>query len=690
LLKEYFIQVFRRALKVTEYKAENRDLTGDVVIVSIPTVNTEARRAEFDINLREELDGNSVRMVAIDEVHHLEAAARGSKGSWRELLKTLRAISPQLYRAGFTATPTGREGAYIAMVKELSLIRSGVLPRTYVVRVDSGIDLSAVKVNRTGEEFSAIDLENTLLAHPDRNARIYQQLEAHGMRDGPGDGRKANLRGTLVFAVDLNHAKMMAEGYAQYFANNEGGDLKNRSLKVIGNNRGRINEREIGEALVEYRDGTTDGIVAIVSGHTHDGVLKSVLSAVERGEIEAVFNVDVLSEGADLHMFSHLVGARPTFSTIRKGQERGRVNRRGPEDVTRDGQILNDRPKIIFDVEDRYLSFGRSPIYYRNLMGISMSNVAIGELYDVVAGNTVDKVNEKGEGITRETASAVATPPARQSANGQTGLVSKFWEILEAEYAGDTYLMALALGITEENLKDMLDGNGWINARWFLRRLATLLYQERVAFVDIYNGIRDLGDESVTNEDIAIVRGAIALHREWETGDGEIVVNDNDGLRAREERITNKMLYSLGINAVGKQQWRSMVAGLCLYFGIKAREGGENGIAASQELEKLTTHVFKKMGWNKTAATAKARLLLEVRRRVALRFGGVLPTDTKIDGVHVQARGSTLTRFINGEDVKYNEAFYQQIRIFLIGTGVSSTEVDEIIQAAKQEISRCP
>ena len=159
-------------LKVTEYKAENRDLTGDVVIVSIPTVNTEARRAEFDINLREELDGNSVRMVAIDEVHHLEAAARGSKGSWRELLKTLRAISPQLYRAGFTATPTGREGAYIAMVKELSLIRSGVLPRTYVVRVDSGIDLSAVKVNRTGEEFSAIDLENTLLAHPDRNARI--------------------------------------------------------------------------------------------------------------------------------------------------------------------------------------------------------------------------------------------------------------------------------------------------------------------------------------------------------------------------------------------------------------------------------------------------------------------------------------------------------------------------------------
>ncbi|PIR18445.1 MAG: hypothetical protein COV46_00130, partial [Deltaproteobacteria bacterium CG11_big_fil_rev_8_21_14_0_20_49_13] len=312
MLKEYFIQVFRRALKVTEYKAENKDLTGDVVVVSIPTVNTEERRAEFGINLRGELNGNSVRMVAIDEVHHLGTKGAGGKESWKELMRVLRTISPQLYRAGFTATPTGREGPYIARVGEISLMRSGVLPRTYVVGVDSGIDLSAVRVNRTGEEFNAQDLENTLLGRPCRNTRIYEQLEKHGMRQDTRPGRKANLRSTLVFAVDLNHAKMMAEGYAQYFANNEGGDLKNRSLKVIGNNRGRINEREIGEALVEYRDGTTDGIVAIVSGHTHDGVLKSVLSAVERGEIEAVFNVDVLSEGADLHMFSHLVGARPT------------------------------------------------------------------------------------------------------------------------------------------------------------------------------------------------------------------------------------------------------------------------------------------------------------------------------------------------------------------------------------------
>jgi len=687
LLKEYFIQVFRRALKVTEYKAENRDLTGDVVIVSIPTVNTEARRAEFDINLREELDGNSVRMVAIDEVHHLEAAARGSKGSWRELLKTLRAISPQLYRAGFTATPTGREGAYIAMVKELSLIRSGVLPRTYVVRVDSGIDLSAVKVNRTGEEFSAIDLENTLLAHPDRNARIYQQLEAHGMRDGPGDGRKANLRGTLVFAVDLNHAKMMAEGYAQYFANNGGGDLRGRRLTLIGDNRGKIHKRDFDATLEKYSNGEIDAIVAIVSGSTSRDILKEILSAVERGEIEAVFNVDVLSEGADLHMFSHLVGARPTFSTIRKGQERGRVNRRGPEDVTRDGQILNDRPKIIFDVEDRYSSFGRSPIYYRNLMGISMSNVAIGELYDVVAGSVADKVDEKGEGITRETASAVATPPARQSANGQTGLVGKLREILEAEYASDTYLMALALGITEENLKGMLKGNGWINARWFLRRLATLLYQERVAFVDIYNAIRELGDESVTSDDIAIVRGAITLYREWETGDGEIVINGDDGFGEREENITATTLHFLNINAVGKQQWRSMVAGLCLYFGIKAGEGGENGATANQKSTELTTHVFKKMGWEETAATAKARLLLEARRRAAARFGGVLPQGTKIGGVPVQYRNSLLTRFINGEGIDYNnrmtpDSLYSQLRLFFRGFGMAETEIDSLIEAA--------
>ena len=114
------------------------------------------------------------------------------------------------------------------------------------------------------------------------------------------------------------------------------------------------------------------------------------------------------------------------------------------------------------------------------------------------------------------------------------------------------------------------------------------------------------------------------------------------------------------------------------------------GMAETEIDSLIEAAVFEERGWEETAATAKARLLLEARRRAAARFGGVLPQGTKIGGVPVQYRNSLLTRFINGENVKYNEVFYQQIRSFLIGTGLPSTEVDTIIQEANQEISRCP
>ena len=91
-------------------------------------------------------------------------------------------------------------------------------------------------------------------------------------------------------------------------------------------------------------------VVALISGETR--MKDQVLNAVERGEIEAVFTVDALVEGADLHMFRHQLGARPTFSRIKKGQERGRINRRGPDEVGPKGELLQDQPRILFDVID--------------------------------------------------------------------------------------------------------------------------------------------------------------------------------------------------------------------------------------------------------------------------------------------------------------------------------------------------
>lgn len=47
LLGPYFREKMGRDLKISEYKAEKRDLSGDVIIVSLPSVNTEGARLDF-------------------------------------------------------------------------------------------------------------------------------------------------------------------------------------------------------------------------------------------------------------------------------------------------------------------------------------------------------------------------------------------------------------------------------------------------------------------------------------------------------------------------------------------------------------------------------------------------------------------------------------------------------------------
>ncbi|OGQ04685.1 MAG: hypothetical protein A2979_02485 [Deltaproteobacteria bacterium RIFCSPLOWO2_01_FULL_45_74] len=682
LLSPYFKRRFGRRLRVTEYKAEDKNLRGDVVVVSIPSVNTLEKRERFEKELRKALgQSGKLAMIAVDEIHHLEISPHTSKESWKELIRTLREVSPNFYRIGFTATPTGKEGPYIVRIAEHVLMQSGVTPRTYLVKVP-GIDLSQLKISKSANDFQTRELVSTLLDYPERNQRLFEALEKSGLRrpDKSPSGKEA-LEAVLTFAADLRHAKMMAKGYVDYFGQ-EGEGLRKRNLTMIGGERGHIGRKELEKSLEAYKQGEIDGVIAIVSGETKKEIREKILSAVEKGEVEAVFNVDVWLEGADLYMFTHLLGSRPTFSRFKKGQERGRLNRRGPKEVSRRGELLLDKPKIIFEILDRYHSMDRALMFYGDLMGVAGHTQAKpGELFDAMSGEVVSEIDREGQKVEHKDLGELLPTRRRLAkpaqAELQKPLVAKLWEVLENRYGEDVETMAIDLGLPVEEMEAILQGKGWVNARWFLRRLATLLYQDRDIFVELYNEERGLGGEAVTPADIAIVQGALAFYEKWEgTIKGELVI--------QQVTITRTSLQSLSRGVLGEIQWRNIWRGMALYFGVRAEQQGEKQAKAKDEYERLMKYLFDREGWSLSAKTAKERLLLEARRAVALKFGGVLPNRPGLEGVSGQNVQSPLRRWFKGEEVRFSRGytthdFFTQVRSLLVGLGRKAQEVDDWI-----------
>jgi superfamily II DNA or RNA helicase len=483
LLKPHFKNAFRRELRITEYKAKTKDPSGDVVVASLPTINNDERLAAFKAAMRKALSAEGrIAVACVDEVHHVELGAGAGRESWRRALEALREISPSFYRLGFTATPTRKEPHVLYRVSERALMRAGVTPRTYLVRVP-GIDLQQLKVSQATGDFQERELASALLGHPERNAKLYEALEAKGLRaQGAAPSGKHRLEPVLGFAADLAHAAMMMEDYRKFFR---------KDVLTLGKDKGKISRKEWIDALTLFREGRVDAIAAVISGGTRNR--DEILKAVERGEVEAVFTVDALVEGADLHMFRHQLGARPTLSRIKKGQERGRINRRGLQEVGPRGELLEDPPRILFDVVDRYLRHEQYLVHYGMVMGVRFLNAPEEEFLDAMTDQRVDAVDREGGAVTRLSPEEWLSkgpnrePPETPKESPWTPMIGLLREILGSRYGDDLEEMARDLGETEEFLADLLAEKGWENNQWFFRRLATLLYQEREVFVRCWN-----------------------------------------------------------------------------------------------------------------------------------------------------------------------------------------------------------
>ncbi|MFH1829482.1 MAG: DEAD/DEAH box helicase family protein [Pseudomonadota bacterium] len=581
LLGSYFREKYKRFLKVSHVGGGNKDYSGDVIIASIPTVGKDPEAMVRD--LKTELgDVATVPLLLMDEIHHHEAR------TWQETKRALQKLNSEVYSLGFTATPSGQEPNPVIRLKPYELIRSGALPNLNLMRINTRIHLDGLRSTR--KDFNQGDLSDAINLK-ERHRLIMRAFEANGVRQVRGG--EEGMAPSLFFGVDLKHVMGMAEYYQEYFKS-WALELKDRKIRILGakgsngNGLERMDLKEAKEVIAEAKEDKGSGLIAVVWGTMHNKVRDLIMKKFEAGEIEAVFNCDVLSEGFDGHFVRNLIGARPTLSAITKYQEAGRILRYG-EEVDDRGVLQEEIKRVVIDVHD-ILSDGRYQHSYREAYGIPKV-IASGELYDIRATESAKAPEASPPPPSDSNPEESPAPKEEQTllpANWQR-LLDELLGHLDKAYAGDIDQMARDVGMGGDELLSLLtEDTGEINRR-LVRRLATLLYLDRQYFDGSY--IQSL-KESDGYEAIAVMellKSGLEIYFEVEGKEpGPVEMNVDYGVEEGRIKFTPSALKTLYRNQLRDQALDHLALGLYHYF--KMQEGSRWVRAIGESMDELRGH----------------------------------------------------------------------------------------------------
>lgn len=262
------------ALKVEiEQAGRSASQSSNVVVASVPTLGRRSSRRLA------RLDPEQFSIVVIDEAHHATAE------TYRRIVEHLGLLQSDTKKllVGFTATPKRSDGIGLdAVFDEISfsrtmpeMMRAGYLAPVAGYRVETEIDLSRVKTSMgdfvVSQLSDAVNIES-------RNALVVKAF-----RELVPDRR------TLVFGVDVAHARDLAAAFKHY------------------------------------------GIAAAaVTGDTPPGERSETLAAFSCGRIQVLTNCMVLTEGYDEPSVDGIILARPTKSALLYTQMIGRGTRLHP------------------------------------------------------------------------------------------------------------------------------------------------------------------------------------------------------------------------------------------------------------------------------------------------------------------------------------------------------------------------
>jgi superfamily II DNA or RNA helicase/HKD family nuclease len=217
-------------------------------------------------------------VVYVDEAHH------GPADSWRKLIDHLRPRE----MVGLTATPERADGASVAdlfggaYTTELRLweaVDDLLLAPFRYIGVDDGTDLTGLSWSRG--DYAVGELGDLYTGHHGRVTAVVEAV--HAWIEQP-----ARMR-ALGFCVSTKHARFMAEQFTKH------------------------------GFRADYLTGDDD-----------QARRAAVLARLARGELQAVFSVDVLGEGVDVPEVDTLLLLRPTQSPVLFAQQLGRGLRKAP------------------------------------------------------------------------------------------------------------------------------------------------------------------------------------------------------------------------------------------------------------------------------------------------------------------------------------------------------------------------
>lgn len=235
-------------------KADRNEFSRSIVFASIQTAQQERRLEQL---VRERFD-----LVVVDEAHH--ALSDGYVDS----LTALGCFDPSGPRLlGLTATPERGDGGGLDDVFERIVFQLGIttaIEQGYLVSptvIEHPINLDLDKISRSGGDFNVAQLDTALM-----NAGIVDEIVV-------AFERHASDAKSIIFTVSVDQAEMTAA-----------------SLRSRGH------------------------AVEAVSGAMSQLARESVLRRLKSGELKAVVNCMVLTEGFDEPSVSCLLLARPTQS----------------------------------------------------------------------------------------------------------------------------------------------------------------------------------------------------------------------------------------------------------------------------------------------------------------------------------------------------------------------------------------
>jgi superfamily II DNA or RNA helicase/HKD family nuclease len=296
------------------FVGSERPVHGDHVFASIQSLHRHA----------DAIDPAAWDVVIVDEFHHAEAE------TYRRLLNRL---APRVL-IGLTATPERADDRSIlhwfddriaCEVRLWQALEQGLLSPFHYFGTFDGSDLSGLSFRRG--QYAVAELEATYLGDHERATRVLQAVETYV----PDPGRMR----ALGFCVSVVHAQFMAKRFE------------------------------------------SAGISAIaLHANSPAADRKSAVGRLERGDLQAIFTVDLFNEGIDIPTVDTVLLLRPTESATVFLQQLGRGLRRA------EGKTVLTVLDFIGQAHQQY----RSDIRFRALIGGTRLQVtrAVEEQFPVV------------------------------------------------------------------------------------------------------------------------------------------------------------------------------------------------------------------------------------------------------------------------------------------------------------------